>query len=69
MALREWRPLAERGDAMLQNILGIMYSKGQGVAQDYVEAVTWSRLSDKCGPTSPPSLPFSPVSTFFSRAW
>ncbi len=42
-ALREFRPLAEQGDAVAQYNLGIMYSKGQGVAQDYAEAVKWYR--------------------------
>jgi hypothetical protein len=31
-ALREWRPMAERGDAGAQVNLGLMYSKGKGVA-------------------------------------
>ena len=33
-ALREWRPLAEQGDAVAQHNLGFMYLNGQGVAQD-----------------------------------
>ena len=44
-ALREWRPLAEQGDAWAQYNLGIMYDNGFGVAQDYAEAVTWYRLA------------------------
>ena len=40
-ALREWRPLAERGNRGAQNNLGVMYSKGQGVLKDYKEAVKW----------------------------
>ncbi len=40
-ALREWRPLAEQGDAAAQFNLGVMYSKGRGVPQDYAEAVKW----------------------------
>ena len=42
-ALQEWKPLAEAGDADAQYNLGQMYRKGQGVLQDYAEAV----LSDK----------------------
>ncbi len=40
-ALREFRPLAEQGDAAAQSNLGNMYYKGQGVPQDYDEAVRW----------------------------
>ena len=42
-ALREWRPLAEQGDASAQSNLGVMYANGQGVTQDYGEAVKWYR--------------------------
>ena len=38
-ALKEWRPLAEQGHAKAQYNLGIMYDDGEGVAQDYAEAV------------------------------
>jgi len=34
-ALKEWKPLAEQGDAYAQNYLGFMYQNGQGVTQDY----------------------------------
>ena len=30
-ALKEWKPLAEQGNARAQNNLGLMYVKGQGV--------------------------------------
>ncbi len=40
-ALREWRPLAEQGNAKAQYNLGLMYRKGLGVPQDYAEAVGW----------------------------
>ncbi len=33
-ALKEWRPLAEQGDALAQGLLGLMYAKGQGVPPD-----------------------------------
>ncbi len=48
-ALREWKPLAEQGDADAQFNLGLMYSKGQGVPQDYAEAVKWFRKSAEQG--------------------
>ncbi len=38
-ALREWRPLAEQGQAGAQYNLGLMYDNGRGVTQDYKEAV------------------------------
>ena len=40
-ALREWRPLAEQGDAGAQLNLGYMYDNGYGVPQDYKEAIKW----------------------------
>jgi TPR repeat protein len=42
-ALRELRPLAKKGDAAAQLNLGNMYLLGQGVPQDYGEAVNWFR--------------------------
>ena len=42
-APRLCRPLAEQGDAKAQSNLGLMYARGQGVAQDYAEAVKWYR--------------------------
>ncbi len=37
------RAAAENGDADAQLRLGVMYDNGQGVAQDYAEAMTWFR--------------------------
>ena len=34
-ALREWKPLAERRNALAQSNLGAMYEKGRGVLQEY----------------------------------
>ncbi len=48
-ALREWRPLAEQGDADAQFNLGVMYDIGQGVAQDYAEAAKWYRRGAEQG--------------------
>ncbi len=44
-ALREWKRLAEQGNAPAQNSLGRMYHKGEGVPQDYAEAAKWYRLA------------------------
>lgn len=40
-ALREWRPLAEQGDALAQYNLGVLYRKGRGVPQDNVQTQQW----------------------------
>ena len=48
-ALREFRPLAEQGDARAQTNLGDMYADGRGVAQDYAEALKWYRLAAEQG--------------------
>lgn len=50
-ALREWRPLAEQGNASVQYNLGIMYAKGRGVAQDDSEAVRWFARAAEQGNT------------------
>jgi len=48
-ALKEWRPLAEQGNADAQLNLGYMYTKGQGVFQDYVKAHMWNNISASNG--------------------
>ncbi len=40
-ALKEWRPLAEQGNAVAQSNLGLLYQNGRGVPQDYVQARQW----------------------------
>lgn len=44
-ALKELRPLAERGNAKAQYRLGRMYEFGQGVAVDKAQALVWLRKS------------------------
>jgi len=44
-AVKHWRVCAGDGDLSCQNLLGFMYRNGQGVAQDYVEAAKWTRLT------------------------
>ncbi len=44
-ALKEWRPLAEQGDAIAQYNLGLMYANGRGVPQDYAQAHLWANLA------------------------
>ena len=48
-AYREWRPLAEQGDAQAQYNLGMMYESGKGVAGDSAEAVKWHRRAAERG--------------------
>ena len=40
-AIRLFRPLAEQGNAKAQNVLGVMYRRGQGVAHSSVRAFLW----------------------------
>jgi TPR repeat protein len=48
-ALREWRPLAEKGNASAQYNLGQIYRRGLGVIQDYKEAAKWYRKAAEQG--------------------
>jgi TPR repeat protein len=48
-AFREMSVLSEQGNSSAQHNLGIMYSEGQGVTQDYREAAKWFRLSAERG--------------------
>jgi TPR repeat protein len=43
--VRWYRLAAEQGDAAAQYNVGVMYAKGQGVPQDFTEAVRWYRLA------------------------
>ena len=45
VAYREWRTLADQGDADAQYNLGNMYYNGQGVSQDYAQAHMWLNLA------------------------
>ena len=48
-ALREWRPLAEEGDARAQYYLGVMYANGEGVPESDRQAAYWFRKSARQG--------------------
>ena len=48
-ALREWRPLAEQGDARAQFYLGLLYENGDGVPRDYEKAREWYEESSAQG--------------------
>ncbi len=45
----ETKRLAEQGRASAQSTLGVMYSTGTGVPQNYSEAVRWYRLAAEEG--------------------
>jgi hypothetical protein len=51
-ALREWKPLAEQGNADAQFHLGLMYRYGVGVPQDDKTAAYWYRLAADQGHAS-----------------
>ena len=42
-AMKEWKPLAEQGNAVAQYNLALMYDNGEGVTLDDAEAVKWYR--------------------------
>lgn len=51
-ALKEFSPLAAKGDARAQFELGYMYERGKGVPQDYKESLFWFRKSAEQGNAS-----------------
>lgn len=51
-AARLLAPLAQRGNARAQAMLGFMYANGQGVPQAYDAATYWYRLSAEQGDTA-----------------
>jgi TPR repeat protein len=48
-ALKEWKTLAEQGNATAQYSLAVMYEKGQGVPQDYIYAHMWFDIAASSG--------------------
>ncbi len=48
-AYREWRPLAEQGNAKAQYNLGVIFLNGEGVHQDDAESVRWWRKAAEQG--------------------
>ncbi|MGP8201252.1 MAG: trypsin-like peptidase domain-containing protein [Limisphaerales bacterium] len=49
VAFQETKARAAKGEAAAQSELGLMYDLGQGVAQDYAEAVNWFRIAAEQG--------------------
>jgi len=48
-AIHLFRPLAEQGNPKAQNVIGVMYRKGQGVAKSSARAFMWFSLASKRG--------------------
>ena len=44
-AMKEWRPLAENGDAESQFNVGLMCAQGRGVPQDDQEMAKWFKMA------------------------
>ena len=50
-AVKLFRPLAQSGNAKAQNVMGVMYRKGEGVARSSAKAFMWFSLAAKKGDT------------------
>ena len=48
-AIKLIRPLAQAGNAKAQNVMGVMYRKGEGVARSSAKAFMWFSLAAKRG--------------------
>lgn len=48
-ALAIIRPLAEQGDGVAQGMLAMLYKNGDGIKQDYFEAIKWYKKSAEQG--------------------
>ena len=48
-AAKQWRPLAEKGNAKSQTNLGILYFNGKGVLKDYKQAVRLFKMAGDQG--------------------
>tara|TARA_B100000768_G_scaffold22866_1_gene20419 strand:+ start:536 stop:1141 length:606 start_codon:yes stop_codon:yes gene_type:complete len=48
-AFIQWHPLAKQGNIDAQFQIGLMYSYGNGVKQDYFEALKWHELAGNNG--------------------
>ncbi len=55
-ALKEFKALAEQGNAMAQNNLGTIYEEGKVVPKDYAEAFNWYKKAAEQGLAEAPTL-------------
>jgi len=44
-AVAKWRGVAQSGNREAQSLVGIMYFQGQGVPQDYPQAIKWLHMA------------------------
>lgn len=64
-ALEDVRSCAEQGDADAQTRLGRMYAIGEGVPEDYAEAIRWFRLAIEQGN----AVAQNGLAVMYSRGW
>ena len=64
-ALQIFRPLAEQGNAEAQRMLGSAFAGGQGVPQDFVQAVIW--YSEAAGQGDPDAQ--SNLGAMYANGW
>jgi TPR repeat protein len=50
-AVKLFRPLAQAGNGKAQNVMGVMYRKGEGVTRSSAKAFMWFSLAAKKGDT------------------
>jgi hypothetical protein len=50
-AIKLFRPMAQAGNTKAQNLMGMMYHKGEGVARSSAKAFMWFSLAAKSGDT------------------
>ena len=50
-AIKLFRPMAQAGNTKAQNLIGVMYHKGEGVARSSAKAFMWFSLAAKKGDT------------------
>jgi TPR repeat protein len=50
-AIKLFRPMAQAGNTKAQNLMGVMYHKGEGVARNSAKAFMWFSLAAKKGDT------------------
>ena len=50
-AMKLFRPLAQAGNARAQNVLGVMYRRGEGVTRSSAKAFMWFSLAARKGDT------------------
>ena len=47
--IKEWKPLAEKGNSDVQSAIAVLYHTGQGVKQNYKKAFYWYKKAAESG--------------------